>query len=208
MRRCMDWRNCETCAKARQATIAYRAELLENQFDTLFLSVLTPIDKTAAAIQRVRAGLLRSAFSPAGLWSVETGAKCGGLHLNIIAPHPVTRLFQDCQTWASAITTSARAAAAYINKREGFPDKAEYPGNLTGSWSRIPDLFASRHMPATVQAASAEAALSNKHPNEYLRAAMASRERAAPAAAMTREQYREIARANLPNLYAALNRTA
>ena len=61
MRRCMDWRNCEICARARQATLAWRGELLEQQFDTLFLSVLKPVDTTAQAIQRVRAGLMRCA---------------------------------------------------------------------------------------------------------------------------------------------------
>ena len=204
MRRCMDWRNCEICARARQATIAWRGELLQNQFDTLFLSVLKPVEKTQSAIQRVRAALLRSAFAPAGLWSVEEGEKAGGLHLNIIAPSPVDKLFRDCETWSQALTTSGRAAAAYINKRSGFPDPATYSGNLTGSWSRIPDLFTSRHMPPTIAAASAEAALSNKHPDEYLRAALASRERMEPEKELTRSQYAEIARRNLPNLYATL----
>lgn len=204
MRRCMDWRKCEYCAKTRQADLAWRGELLEKQFDTLFLSVLTPTDKTESAIQRIRANLLRKAFAPAGIWSVETGEKLGGLHLNIIAPQPVTRVFQDCQTWSQAITTGGRAAAAYINKRAGFPDRAEYSGNLTGSWSQIPDFFTVRHMPPVVVAASVEAALSNKHPEEYLRAALASREHAAPDKARTREDYRAIAIANLPNLYAAL----
>ena len=200
----MDWRNCEICARARQATLAWRGELLEQQFDTLFLSVLKPVDKTAQAIQRVRAGLMRKAFAPAGIWSVEEGEKAGGLHLNVIAPQPVEHLFRDCETWSQVITTSGRAAAAYINKRSGFPDQVTYPGNLTGSWSKIPDFFTTRHMPATVMAASAEAALSNKHPEEYLRAAMASRERQQAGDQLTREQYADIARRNLPNLYTAL----
>lgn len=203
----MDWKNCELCARSRQATLAWRGEMLEKQFDTLFLSVLTPIDKTASAIQRIRAGLLRSNFAPAGVWSVESGEKCGGLHLNIIAPAPVTRLFRDCATWSQALTTSGRAAVAYINKREGFPERAEYAGNFTGSWSTIPAFFTSNRMPPVVMAASAEAALSNKHPEEYLRAAMASRERATAQKDLSREQYHQIARANLPNLYAALERS-
>lgn len=204
LRRCGDWRRCDYCARARQATIASRAEALAGQFDTLFISVLTPADKTQAGIQRVRAALLRKAFAPAGLWSVEEGEKAGGLHLNIIAPAPAPDTLRDCSTWAQAITTSARAAAAYINKREGFPDPSTYTGNLTGSWSRIPDLFTSRHMPPTIQAASIEAAISNKRPEEYLRAALASREREQQAAVLTRADYHEIARRNLPNLYAIL----
>lgn len=204
MRRCMDWRNCEYCARSRQATMAWRAELLEKQFDTLFLSVLTPVDKTESAIHRIRSSLLRTAFAPAGIWSVETGEKVGGLHLNVIAPQPITRNFQDCATWSQAITTGARAAAAYINKQAGFPDRAEYSGHISGSWSRIPDFFTVRQMPPAVMAASAEAALSNKHPDEYLRAALASRENPPQKADLTREDYHRIARANLPNLYAAL----
>lgn len=204
MRRCMDWRNCEYCARSRQATLAFRGELLQNQFDTLFLSVLKPVEPTAQAIQRIRAAIMRKAFAPAGLWSVEVGEKMGGLHLNVLAPAPVPDALRDCHTWAEVITTSGRAAAAYINKRAGFPDQATYSGNLTGSWSKIPDLFTARHMPPTVIAASAEAALSNKHPDEYLRAALASREREQPQAERTRAEYAAIARANLPNLYAAI----
>lgn len=200
----MDWRNCEYCARARQSTLAWRGEQLQNQFDTLFLSVLKPVDGTAAAIQRIRAAILRKAFAPAGIWSVEEGEKLGRLHLNILAPAPVPDILGDCETWSQAITTSGRAAAAYINKKSGFPDQATYSGNLTGSWTKIPDFFTVRHMPPTVMAASAEAALSNKHPEEYLRAAMASRERTAAESPKTRAEYHEIARRNLPNLYAIL----
>lgn len=203
-RRCGDWRQCEICARTRQATLAWRGEQLENQFDTLFLSIIKPIDGTAAAIQRVRAAILRKAFAPAGIWSVEEGEKLGRLHLNIIAPAPVADTLRDCSTWSQAITTSGRAAAAYIYKKSGFPDSATYSGNLAGSWTRIPDFFAQRGMPPTVQAASAEAALSNRHPEEYLRDAMASRERAQQAETLTREQYAAIARRNLPNLYATI----
>lgn len=184
--------------------MADRAEALEGQFDTLFMSVLKPHDKTEAAIHKIRAALLRRAFAPAGIWSVETGEKMGGLHLNIIAPTPINRAMRDCETWSEALTTTARAAAAYINKPEGFPNKAEYSGHLAGSWSKIADLFTSRHMPATIQAASAEAALSRHRPDHYLRAALASREREQPKRDQTRAEYQAIARANLPNLYAAI----
>lgn len=203
-RRCGDWRTCEICARVRQAHLAERGEALQNQFDTLFLSVLKPVEPSAHAIQRIRAAVIRRAFAPAGIWSVEQGQKLGRLHLNILAPAPVPDILRDCETWSQVITTSGRAAAAYINKKSGFPDRANYSGNITGSWSSLPDLFASRNMPATVMAASAEAALSNRHPEEYLRAAMASRERAAAESPKTRAEYHEIARRNLPNLYAIL----
>lgn len=203
-RRCGNWRTCEICARVRQAHLAERGEALQNQFDTLFLSVLKPLDSTASAVQRIRAAILRRSFAPAGIWSVEQGKKLGRLHLNILAPAPVPDILRDCETWSQAVTTSGRAAAAYINKKSGFPDQATYSGNLTGSWTKIPDFFSVRHMPPTVMAASAEAALSNKHPDEYLRAALASREREQAAKDLTREQYADIARRNLPNLYATL----
>lgn len=203
-RRCGNWRTCEICARVRQAHLAERGEALQNQFDTLFLSVLKPLDSTASAVQRIRAAILRRSFAPAGIWSVEQGKKLGRLHLNILAPAPVPDILRDCETWSQSITTSGRAAAAYINKKSGFPDQATYSGNLTGSWTKIPDFFTLRHMPPTVMAASAEAALSNKHPDEYLRAALASREREQQTAALTRADYAEIARRNLPNLYATL----
>lgn len=204
LRRCGQWRQCQYCAAARQKLIADRAEGLEQQFDTLFLSVIKPHDKTAAAIHKIRAALLRKAFAPAGLWSVETGEKCGGLHLNLIAPAPAPAIMRHAETWSQAISTSARAAAAYINKPDGFPDRAEYSGNLTGSWGHIADIATAAHMPATVQAASIEATLSKHSPEHYLRAAMASREAEQAITTMTREEYREIARRNLPNLYATL----
>jgi hypothetical protein len=204
LRHCGDWRRCEHCARTRQATIANRAELLSNQFDTLFLSILVPVEKSARAIQRIRAALMRKAFAPAGLWTVETGEKLGGLHLNIIAPAPAPELLRDCSTWSQAIDTSARAAAAYISKQSGHPEPAEYSGHLYGTWSRVADIAIDPHMPPTVQAASAEAALSNKHPDAYLRAALASREQQRAEETLTREQYHAIARRNLPNLYAVI----
>jgi hypothetical protein len=204
LRRCGLWRTCQYCAAARQKLIADRAEDLAQQFGTLFLSVLTPHDKTAAAIHKIRAALLRRAFAPAGLWSVETGKKLGGLHLNLIAPAPIYSALRGCEIWSQAIKTSARAAAAYINKPEGFPDRAEYSGNLTGSWGHIADILTARHMPATVQAASIEAALSKHSPEHYLREAFASREKPPSEKQPTRAEYQQIARRNLPNLYAVL----
>lgn len=207
-RRCMDWRRCPYCAGVRQKQIADKAERMEARFPRLFLSVIKPLDNTGHAITKLRAAILRRAFAPAGLWSVESGEKMGGLHLNIIAPAPVLKSVQGCTTWAEALTTSARAAAAYINKPGSFPDRAEYSGNLTGSWSRIPDLFADVHMPPTVQAASAEYALAGKTPEHYARLAEASRATRDPAQHLTRDEYREIARRNLPNLYAMFEKAA
>lgn len=203
-RRCMDWRRCPYCAGVRQAQAADKAERLERQFPRLFLSVIKPIDNTGAAITRIRAAILRKAFAPAGIWSVESGEKAGGLHLNIIAPAPAPQLLRDSTTWAAALTTTARAAAAYINKPGSFPDREEYAGHLGGSWSRIPDLFADPHMPATVQAASFEYALAGKTPEHYARQAEKARQQATGAPTPTREEYQAIARRNLPALYAAL----
>lgn len=185
--------------------MADRAEGLASQFDTLFLSVLVPVDKTEASIQRIRAALLRRAFAPAGIWSVETGGKMGGLHLNIIAPAPIDRELRDCRSWSAALTTTARAAAAYINKREGFPSRTEYSGHLAGSWTKIADLCTDSHMCPTVQAAAVEAALSQHGADHYLRAALASSEREQPKRDLSRGEYHDIARANLPNLYAVLH---
>lgn len=204
LRRCGNWRSCPYCAAARQKLIADRAEGLAQQFETLFLSVLKPHDKTAAGIHKIRAALLRQQFAPAGLWSVEEGEKLGGLHLNVIAPAQITRELRNCETWSQALKTTARAAAAYINKPEGFPDRATYSGNLHGSWGHIADLLTARHMPATVQAAAVEAVLSKHSPEHYLRQAFASRENQSPQKEPTRAEYQEIARRNLPNLYAAL----
>lgn len=199
-----NYRLCPYCAAVRQKQIADKAQRLEHQFPKLFLSVIKPSDNTAKVIQHLRAALLRRAFAPAGLWSVESGEKLGGLHLNIIAPAPIVKAIQGCSTWSEAITTSARICAAYINKPGSFPDRAEYSGNITGSWSRIPDLFTDPKMPATVQAASLEAALSGRTPDHYLAEANISTNTTPENRNKTRAQFAEIARANLQNLYAAL----
>lgn len=203
-RRCMDWRKCKYCAAVRQYQASEKAEKLDQSFDQLYLSVIIPETKTAAALQRIRAAILRRAFAPAGIWSVETGEKLGGLHLNIIAPAPVRDGLADCRTWAEALTTGARAAAAYINKPSGYPERAEYSGHLNGSWSRVPDFFTGRGIAPVVAAASAEAALSKATPTEYLRQALAAQAMHASTAPKTREEAHEIARRHLPNLYAAV----
>lgn len=200
----MDFLRCKYCAAVRQYQIANKAEALEREFPRLFLSVIKPMDKTGAAITKLRAALLRRQFAPAGLWSVESGEKLGGLHLNIIAPAAVIKSIQGADCWSEVLRTTARAAAAYINKPGSFPDRAEYSGNLTGSWSRIPDLFTARDMPATVQAASMEYALSGMPPEHFAAKAEASRNQPTSTPALTRDQYRQIAYNNLPNLYAAL----
>lgn len=203
-RRCMDWRKCKYCAGVRQFEASQKAEKLDDHFDSLYLSVLKPHDKTESGIHRIRAALLRRAFAPAGIWSVETGEKMGGLHLNVIAPAPIMKEISDCSTWSGLLNTTARAAAAYINKPDGYPEKAEYAGHLNGSWSRVAGFFCNDRMPATVQAASIEAALSKHQPEHYLRQALAARAYIEGNKPPSREEAREIARRMLPNLYAAI----
>jgi hypothetical protein len=198
----MNWRTCKYCAAVRQHQACDKAQKLDQSFDQLYLSVIIPETKTAQALQRIRAAILRRAFAPAGIWSVETGEKMGGLHLNIIAPAPVRDGLAGCRTWAEAITTSARAAAAYINKPSGHPDPAEYSGHLNGSWSRVPDFFHGRGIAPVVAAASAEAALSQNMPVDYLRQALTAQALRASTAPKTRAEAYEIARRHLPNLYA------
>jgi hypothetical protein len=198
----MNWRQCKYCAAVRQYQASEKADRLAESFDQLYLSVIIPETKTAAALQRIRAAILRRAFAPAGIWSVETGEKMGGLHLNIIAPAQVRDGLHGCHTWSQALTTSARAAAAYINKPSGYPERAEYGGHLNGSWAHVADFFHGRGITPVVAAASAEAALSKNLPVDYLRQALAAQAMHGSAAPKTRAEAHAIARRHLPNLYA------
>jgi hypothetical protein len=94
----------------------------------------------ASEIPRARASKLGNG----GLWTVESGSRFGNLHVNLIIEGQPDlfqpgRLdlskFDDAQLWHQALPASdLRNVVAYISKREAFPLKTQYQGNLYGTW--------------------------------------------------------------------------
>jgi hypothetical protein len=64
-------------------------------------------------------------------------------------------------TYAEALRLSARVAAAYILKPSGIPTRQQYTGRLYGTFGTIADQLAHPSIPALVQAAAIEQAISS-----------------------------------------------
>jgi len=156
---CGNIRTCDRCAKARQKKIADAADRLEQQHGQLSLTVLVPAKNTQDEIKRLRASFLRRAVAPSGIWTVETGEKFGGLHLNILSPKPAPARWRAASTYSELVRCTAREAAAYIAKRSGMPPIEQYIGNLYGTFGQLFTLLSSGLMPPVVQAAAIEITL-------------------------------------------------
>lgn len=145
--RCLDHRQCEACARIRQAQVADVAEVG---------AATTPGAAITYAVIRTYApadiGPDREAFAKklarrtmGGIWTVETGAISTGLHLNLLAAtdQPVTAaqiakmwpVSSPADVWAAPIARpDVRRVAAYMSKKSGIPPEAEYSGRTYGSW--------------------------------------------------------------------------
>ncbi len=156
---CGNARTCERCARERQRRIADKAEALEKQYGQLTFTRLTPEKNTQDEIRRLRASFLRRALAPAGIWTVETGEKFKGLHLNILSPAPAPAKWRNCTTYSELLQTTARDAAAYIAKRSGMPAIEQFAGNLYGAFGQIGAILASQRANPLLQAAAIESAL-------------------------------------------------
>jgi len=153
-KRCGNIRTCEKCARARQKLYADRAEYMERQYGQLALTTIVPDDPTTANIKALRASMIRRKIAPSGIWTVETGELAGHLHLNIISPTPSTVQFTRAQSYSELITTTGRAAAAYITKRKGIPSPEQFTGKTAGTFGLLYEYLASNKVAPLVQAAS------------------------------------------------------
>lgn len=162
---CGNIRNCERCARARQAKIANAAQLLEQQHGQLTLTVLVPTINTQPEINRLRASFLRRAVSPSGIWTVESGTLFNGLHLNVLSPKPALARWHNASTYSELVRTTSRDAAAYISKRSGMPPIEQYTGNLYGAFGQLYTYLINNKSHPTVQAAAIELTMSGNKPN-------------------------------------------
>lgn len=202
--RCGRWRVCQHCAKIRQSKIADEAERMERIHGPLWLSVAKPHENTAVAIRKIRAHIIRNTLTGTGIWTIETGEKFAGLHLNLITPSPVRISSRLGTSWSELITNGARVAASYISKQEGMPELCQYEGRLYGTFGKMADILISEKMPATVQAASIETIV--RPPGGRLTAAerrTIDQIQSRPSQ-KTMEEYKEIARKHLPHIFEIL----
>jgi len=203
-RPCGLFRSCLTCARIRQAKIADAAEAIERTGHQLHLTTVRPIENTANALRAVRAQILKAGFAKMGLWTVETGEKFAGLHLNILSTKPHIPPDLCRLTWSEAITTSGRAAAAYISKQSGIPDSTQYSGKLYSQFGNIRDLLVAPGMPVIIQAAAIEQAITAAPDRLTAQERQIIASLQEPKSSKTHAEYMAIAKSHLPNIWAML----
>jgi len=108
-------------------------------------AVVRTYDAHALARDREKFIARLAQFSEGGLWTIETGGRKGGLHVNLIigtldgiAASKLAACWpsgSSADFWAAEIPRGdARHVAAYCAKRETMPDGESYAGRLYGSW--------------------------------------------------------------------------
>lgn len=195
--RCRRWRDCDACARIRQARIADRAEAILRQHMQLQLIVVKPADATPRGMQAAIRAAIRNNGLSAGVWTVELGTEAATLHGNIIAPDEPIKPSSKAITYAEPLREHVRAVAAYISKRSQIPPPDIYTGKTWGSWGRLGDMLATDAMPAIVQGAEIEQQLSGRthRPGQIPDILSAQPERK-----LSPDEYRQIAARHLPTL--------
>lgn len=163
-RPCNRFRDCDYCARRRQARMADRAESLFDPAQPIKYAVITPDDKTAGAIDRAKKALRRLTGKDRGMWSVEVGEKKGGLHINAIYQGTTIQKVSGCRVHDAGIVKNLRATAAYIYKRSGIPSLEQYEGRTVGQWLTIKQVTESNHVDAVIQASAIELKLRSEFP--------------------------------------------
>lgn len=199
---CGCFRTCPACARKRQADIADQAEKIAATGAPIFLTTIRPPENNEASLRATRAAIFRAGIAEFGLWTIETGQKFNGLHINVLSTKPKIPPRFAGLSWSEAINTSARAAAAYISKQSGMPSPGQYSGRLYGSFGNLKDLFVREDMPLMIQAAAIEQEIA------YRPSRLASWERdyidrvANTEPVKTRAEYMAIAKSHLPAIWA------
>lgn len=195
--RCRRWRECDACARIRQARIADRAEAILRGHMQLQLIVIKPAEPTPRGMQAAIRAAIRNNGLDAGVWTVELGTEAATLHGNIIAPDQPIRPSSKAITYAEPLREHVRAVAAYISKRSQVPPPDLYTGKTWGSWGRLGDMLATNGMPAIIQGAEIEQQLSGRahRPGQIPDILSAPSERQ-----LSKEEYRAIAARHMPTL--------
>jgi hypothetical protein len=151
---CNRFVSCPRCAGRRQARYADIAERIAAAFGPLELAVITPDENTAAALRRAKNSAIRALTSPAAIWSIETGATEGRLHLNIIGPNLDLHPIRNAETHKAPLYKPARAAGAYITKPAGYPAPGQYDGRTVGCCGNVMQYLTEASQYPAIQAAA------------------------------------------------------
>lgn len=204
-RRCGLFKTCEICAKIRQAHIATIAEKLDKSGNQLYFTVLKPNENTQKAIKALRASIIRRKLTAGGLWTVEKGEKFNQLHLNLISEKIDTSKINKATSWSEAISSSTRAAAAYICKQKGIPDENQYSGQLYGTFGSIFEIATSKSMPICIKAKAIDMTLSTNSKSDQKSQIVKDDEKQKQVREKTKQEYQEIAHRHLANLFEITN---
>lgn len=169
-RRCKQWRVCDACARIRQAQIADVAEAGAAMVPRVTYAVARTYDAHSISRDREKFVARLAQISEGGLWTIETGERAGGLHVNVIAGTLDGLAAADLAAcwpggssadfWATDVPRrDVRKVAAYSSKREALPAADYYGGRLYGSWGTwkrpLAALVEDRHGTALVVAGAA-----------------------------------------------------
>lgn len=198
-KRCRRWRECDACARIRQARIADAAEGLLAGYLQLSLIVVTPADPTPVAMQKAIRAAIRNNGLRAGIWTVERGEKAGTMHANILTHHANPAPLRGAVIHAETVRTSARACAAYISKRSQAPRADEYSGKTYSTWGRLADWAYHRDQAPIITGAALDADMQGR---DHQAAPPPARVMPAGPPDLTPDEYRAIAARHLPILAA------
>lgn len=160
-------------------------------------TTLHPVSHDPSSLVRARAAWARASKVPAGLWTVELSPRTKNLHCNIIHPLGYDAEILQAHRWTQPIDGQIRAVAAYISKREQFPDRAQFAGRIYGTLGPLWSHLASAKQEPVIAAASVQVALD---PGAARVRVSNPRPTANGAAMPSREEARIIAERYLPSL--------
>ena len=201
--RCRRWRECPECARIRQARIANACERLQYITPKISWATIQPIEAGEAALLDARAEFLAKVRPRGAVWTVEQAPTTGRLHCNVLLPAFEPRRLNLAASHVIEAITNPRRVGAYISKREQMPDKANFGGRLYGTAGPLWQWLTSGDGPPLVNAAAIQADIDREAGQEL------PRQPAPPppqGQVLTLEDYAEIARRRLPDVWAGKNR--
>jgi hypothetical protein len=201
--RCRNWRECDACARIRQARIATAAERLAGIAGPLDWTTLRPGTSAFATIATARAEFLRKASPQGAVWTIEQSPNTGNLHINILTPGITLPTLMHSSALHTRAIDEPRRVAAYISKREQMPDQHLYPGRLYGTAGPLWQWLTAKGQQPIIQGA----AIQHDIDADAGRLAQMGPARLSDTIKpLDAEDYRRIAERRLPDLLAAKGR--
>jgi hypothetical protein len=195
--RCGQHKTCKYCAHWRQKQIADRAIAIFGKMTKITWYRITPDSIDFKTFNRIRDSLKYQLNGRTALWTIEQGTLKGKLHANILTTESNLKPFKNCDTWKSEPTKDIRKIAAYISKKEQYPEVEAYSGRTFGTMNSLKAIIQSPKMPAIVSAATLEPSNRREtiNPTKYHKTKPKSGSQT-----RTNAEYREIALNHLPKI--------